>query len=104
MEDQTASHDIVSRKASARSRHFIPIVKAIAPEMASTNSSAFEAMRAKPSSPYGRTTSRTGVETTGNPAERNSGVFVGLIKRVESFIANGMMATSQPAKYAGRSR
>ena len=37
------------------------------------------------------------------PAARYSGVFVGLMKRVASFRANGRMATSQPLRYDGSS-
>jgi hypothetical protein len=43
------------------------------------------------------------VETTGRPAARYSGVFVGLMNRVASFRANGRIATSQPDRYAGSS-
>lgn len=43
-------------------------------------------------------TSLIGVETTGLPAARYSGVLVGLMKRVESLIANGINATSQPER------
>ena len=44
-----------------------------------------------------------GVDTTGRPAARYSGVFVGLMKRVASFSANGISATSQRAMVAGSS-
>ena len=44
-----------------------------------------------------RTTSAIGVETTGFPAARYSGVFVGLMYLVAAFIANGIIATSHPA-------
>ncbi len=37
-------------------------------------------------------------DTPGSPAARYSGVFVGLMKRVASFRANGSIATSQPAR------
>jgi hypothetical protein len=37
------------------------------------------------------------VDTTGFPAARYSGVFVGLMKRVASLRANGNIATSHPA-------
>ena len=57
----------------------------------------------KPLSPNIRTTSRTDVETTRRPAARYSGVFVGLMNRVESLCANGSSATSQPDRYRGRS-
>ena len=43
------------------------------------------------------------VETTGSPAARYSGVFVGLMKRVASLRANGSMAMSQPASSDGSS-
>jgi len=43
------------------------------------------------------------VETTGLPAAKYSGVLVGLMKRVDSFLANGISATSQPAMYRGKS-
>ena len=65
--------------------------------MASTKSSGVSAMRASRSSPYGRTTSGIDVDTTGLPAARYSGVFVGLMKRVASLRAKGSIATSQPA-------
>ncbi len=52
----------------------------------------------QPLSPYGRTTSRIEVDTTGLPAARYSGVLVGLMKRVASLRANGSSATSQPAR------
>ena len=39
-----------------------------------------------------------GVDTTGSPAARNSGVLVGLMKRVLSFRAKGMKPASQPAR------
>ena len=54
-------------------------------------------------SPYARTTSAIGVETTGFRAARYSGVFVGEIERVAAFSANGMIATSSPARNAGNS-
>ena len=60
-------------------------------------------MRARPCWPYGRTTSRMDVETTGHPAARYSGVFVGLMKRVDSLRANGSTATSHPLRYDGSS-
>ena len=44
-----------------------------------------------------------GVDTTGNPAARYSGVFVGLMNRVASFMAKGSIPTSQPPKYRGKS-
>ncbi len=46
----------------------------------------------------GPDTSAIGVETTGTPAARNSGVLVGLMNRVASLSANGMKPTSQPAR------
>ena len=45
--------------------------------------------------------SGSGVDTTGSPAERYSGVFVGLMNFVDSFIAKGISATSHPLRYAG---
>jgi hypothetical protein len=54
-------------------------------------------MCARPWTEYGRTTSRIEVDTTGLPAAKYSGVFVGLMKRVDSFLANGIIATSQLA-------
>ena len=70
------------------------------------SSSAMSQQRTKPSAscgdldalqlPVGRTTSRTGVETTGLPPARYSGVLVGEMNCVDSFIANGISATSQP--------
>jgi hypothetical protein len=41
------------------------------------------------------------VDTTGNPAARYSKVFVGLMDRVASFSAKGMIATSKPAIIVG---
>jgi hypothetical protein len=38
------------------------------------------------------------VETTGRPPARYSGVFVGLMYSVAAFRANGMIATSHPAR------
>lgn len=48
-------------------------------------------------STYGSATSHIGADTTGLPAARYSGVFVGLIYRVGAFNANGSIATSQCA-------
>ena len=64
---------------------------------------ALAAILTRPDSPYGRTTSRIGVETTGRPAAKYSGVFVGLMNCVDSLIANGIIATSHPAIYSGNS-
>ena len=44
-----------------------------------------------------------GVLTIGLPAAMYSSVFVGLMKRVDSFSANGSRHTSQPARNRGRS-
>ena len=58
-------------------------------------------MRTRPCRPYGRTTSRIAVDTTGFPAAMYSNTFVGLIILVESFRANGSRATSHPARKFG---
>src|SRR5687768_9384861 len=71
---------------------------------AAANPSASLAIETSPSSPYGRTTSATGDETIRIPAARNSGVLVGLINRVASLIANGIIPACHPARYAGKSR
>jgi hypothetical protein len=55
-------------------------------------------MWTSPAPPYGSTTSRIAVDTTGFPAARYSSVFVGLMNRVASFSANGMIATSHPLR------
>ena len=73
----------------------------MAASAATTKSSGESAMCTTPLSPYGRTTSRIEVDTTGLPAARYSGVLVGLMKRVASLRANGSSATSQPAMYDG---
>jgi hypothetical protein len=43
-------------------------------------------------------TSVIGVETTGRPPARYSGVLVGEMNFVESLIAKGIRATSQPPR------
>ena len=48
-----------------------------------------------------RTTSAIGVETTGRPAARYSGVFVGLMNRVALFQANGIIARPSPTVRRG---
>ena len=63
---------------------------------AATNSTWVEATFTASRSPKWRTTSMIGVETTGRPAARYSGVLVGLMKRVDSLMAKGIKATSQP--------
>src|SRR4051794_18228956 len=93
---QVMSHDILAKKASAR-RSSLPRGSTKAASQAAMKWLGVSAMRARPSTEYGRTTSRMEVETTGLPAARYSGVFVGLMKRVASFLANGIRATSQPA-------
>ena len=47
--------------------------------------------------------SAMGVETTGRPAARYSGVLVGLMNSVASVSTKGMSATSQCARWAGKS-
>ena len=61
-------------------------------------------MDAAPYITAGQITARdpvTGVDTTGLPAARYSGVFVGLMNLVAAFMAKGIMATSHPAMYCG---
>jgi hypothetical protein len=53
-------------------------------------------------SSYGPATSRIGVLTIGCSAAMYSSVLVGLMKRVASLSANGMMLTSQPARWLGQ--
>src|SRR5687767_11915998 len=90
------SQDVSRRNASA-SLCRLAASSAIAAVHARTNPATSSAMRARRRSPYGLTTSRIDVETTGLPAARYSGVLVGLMNRVDSLRANGSSATSQPA-------
>ena len=78
------------------------VVSMVAASAALTKSETVSAMRTSFISPYGRTTSVIDVDTTGFPPARYSGVFDGLMKRVESLWANGRMATSQPPRYSFR--
>src|ERR1700686_5299784 len=87
MPPQTESQERLFKNSYARSRHFRHMSTDMACSEAAMNSSGEWAVQAIPSSPYGRTTSRIAVETTGSPAERYSGVFVGLMKGVPSFSA-----------------
>ncbi len=64
-------------------------------------SSAVDAISTRPMIPYGLTTSVIGVETTGQAAARNSGVLVGLMKRVDSFSAKGVNAGEILQRLAG---
>src|SRR5205085_9511770 len=89
-------HELPARKRSTRSSQLASVPRS-ARSHAATKLGASPAISTKPSSPYGRTTSLIGVETTGLPAARYSGVFVGLMKRVASFWANRSRATSHPA-------
>ncbi len=63
-----------------------------------TTSSGVLAISTSPFSPYGRTTSLIGVDTTGTPAARNSGVLVGEMNFVASFRAKGIKPMSQRAR------
>ena len=65
--------------------------------MAAAKASAVPAICTAGKAPYCRTTSTIGVDTTGRPAARYSGVLVGLMNRVASLMANGISATSQLA-------
>src|SRR3954447_410685 len=102
MSAQVRSQDRFDRNASGGARR-ADRSEASASSIASENSPAVSAIHARPSRPYGCTTSRIDVDTTGLPAARYSGVFVGEMKRVESLRANGRIATSQPARYSGSS-
>ena len=99
MRAQVPSHDVCARNASAWRQ---PCAADPRPARPRTRRDelvgASSAIRTSPLSPYGRTTSRIDVETTGLPAARYSGVLVGLMKRVASLRANGSSATSQPAR------
>src|ERR671932_147116 len=104
IEFQVRSQEICSRKVSTRSSHPDSLQSSfIAASAAATNSATVSAILTKRSCPYGRTTSRIEVDTTGLPAARYSGVLVGLMKRVDSLRAKGNKATSHPAIYAGNS-
>ena len=52
--------------------------------------------------PYSEITSRIAVLTTGFSPAMYSSVLVGLMKRVDSFNANGIRPTSQPARKYGK--
>jgi hypothetical protein len=71
-------------------------VMARAASQATINSSAVLAMAT--TWPYGTLTSLTGVLTIGNSAAIYSSTLVGLMNLVESFMANGIRQTSQPAR------
>src|SRR6185369_9995547 len=92
------SHDVADKNASTRESQYSESPTRSILFAAAINSSAVDAISTSFISPYGLTTSRIGVEITGFPAARYSGVFVGLIKRVDSFSANGINAMSQPAR------
>ena len=93
---QMPSHDCVESSDCTR-----PSRSTVGSQRASripwTKRSGVSAMCARPMSPYVRTTSAMGVETTGLPAARYSGVFVGLMYWVAALSANGIIATSHPA-------
>ncbi len=92
---QVRSQEIsASRPSTARSHSACGLPRARA--NASAKAGGPSAMSTGPASPQSRTTSRTGVDTTGKPAARNSGVLVGLMKRVLSLRAKGMKPASQP--------
>src|SRR5947209_3780483 len=96
MRDHVRSHDVCVRRASTFASRFAELRVGSDDEIWRMNSSGLSAIATRPSSPYGSTTSVIGVETAGRPAARYSGVFVGLIKRVDSFRANGSSPRSQP--------
>src|SRR2546423_361315 len=100
--DQVRSHEIFERKRSTRSRQTGGGGPRSCPT-GRTTSSGESAISTSRCSPYGRTTSLIDVDTTGQPAARYSGVLVGLMNRVDSFFANGSMATSHPERYSGSS-
>ena len=76
----------------------------MARRQAATNPSGPSPISTIPATPNGRTTSRIEVDATGRPAARYSGVLVGLMYAVASLWAKGMMARSQPDRYAGSCR
>jgi uracil-DNA glycosylase len=78
MADQVASHDSPFRKSSTRARHSASGACSARSRQA-TNSAGSSAICTNARSPYGCTTSRIDVETTGRPAARYYGVFVGLM-------------------------
>src|SRR6476469_5298527 len=96
---QVRSHELPARNESTLVSHdFLRLLfKILSPHF--TSSSAVRAICTSLLSPYGETTSLIGVDITGMPAAKYSGVFVGEINFVDSFIANGIIATSQPDKY-----
>src|ERR1044071_6743531 len=95
---QVLSQEVCARYSSTRRSQSAPRPRpSRADSTAATNSSGLSAMLTSPVSPYGRTTSRIEVETTGLPAARYSGVFVGLMNLVASLRAKSSKATSQPA-------
>src|SRR5687767_9828071 len=100
--DHVRSQDSSDRNLSTRSRQ-PGGGGSSARAIASMKSSGPSAISTSSCSPYGRTTSRTEVDTTGRPAARYSGVLVGLMNFVESFFANGSSATSHPERYEGSS-
>src|SRR5690606_4538507 len=96
MSRQVLSHDWFFRKLSTSLSHFRLSVAFISCSMERIKPSTEPLMWTRFLIPYGFMTSCIGVETTGTPAARYSGVLVGLIKRVDSFKAKGISATSQP--------
>ena len=104
MRVQDLSHEVSDKNESTRLIHAgTPDFLFKLSSIAAMNSAGVSAMRTRFISPYGLTTSRIEVETTGLPAAKYSGVFVGLINLVASLRANGIRATSHPARYEGKS-
>src|SRR6185295_6795984 len=95
---QVLSQEMFSRNASTLFNHSVFPVSVSSFSAAAIKSSAVSAISTSFNSPYGLTTSRIEVEIVGLPAAKYSGVFVGLMKRVDSFRANNRSAMSQPAR------
>ena len=76
-----------------------PGPSASASRTAATKASSPEAIRQRPS----RSTSGTGVDTTGRPAARYSRTLSGFELAASSFSTNGISATSKPLHHAGSS-
>ena len=92
-----AAQDCVARRRSTRASQDAPS-RSSSVWIAAATARGRSAIVTRPSCPQSATTSGTGVETTGTPAARNSGVLVGLMNRVASFKAKGMNPACQCAR------
>src|SRR5688572_30397082 len=101
--DQVRSHDVPAMQASTAASRSGESGSSRAACTAAMKASASLATLTRPRPAKGVTTSAIGVDTTRLPPARYSSVFVGLMKRVDSLSANGISATSQPARYRGSS-